>query len=290
MTGPEVAESSPTIVIPIHNAVDALDACLGSLLRTLPAEARVHLADDASTDPAIPAVIDGFRRRAKFSVSAVRRVRNLGFIGNVNLAFAEHASADVVLLNSDTLASRGWLARLIACVRSDPRIATATPWSNNAEICSFPDFCQPGPLPEDIDALAEAAAELAPAYPELPTGVGFCMYVRRAALDRIGNFDAATFGRGYGEENDFCLRASAHGWRNVLCNTAYVGHQGGASFSLQGHHPGGENLARLNARYPEYNARVAEFILRDPLEPLRDRFAQQLATRRRDPAQGALFT
>jgi GT2 family glycosyltransferase len=196
----------------------------------------------------------------------------------------------VVLLNSDTVTSAGWLERLLACAASDPRIATATPWSNNAEICSFPDFCQSAPLPADIDALAEAAAaEHAPVYPELPTGVGFCMFVRRAAIDQLGDFDRATFGRGYGEENDFCLRAAAHGWRNVLCDTAYVGHQGGASFSLQGHHPGGENLARLNARYPEYNARVADFILRDPLRPLRERLAQRLASRRRDPAQGALF-
>jgi GT2 family glycosyltransferase len=279
-----------SVIVPIHNALAELDACLGSLLRTLPSDACVLLADDASTDPALPAVLEGFASRAAFTARIVRRPANLGFIGNVNLAFAESTPHDVVLLNSDTVTSPGWLERLLDCAASDPRIATATPWSNNAEICSFPDFCQPAPLPDDIDLLASVAAdEDAPSYPELPTGVGFCMFVRRAALDALGDFDQATFGRGYGEENDFCLRAAAHGWRNVLCDTAYVGHQGGASFAQQGHHPGGENLLRLNARYPEYNARVADFILRDPLRPLRERLAQRLATRRRDPAQGALF-
>jgi GT2 family glycosyltransferase len=280
-----------TVIVPIHNAVAAVDACLGSLLRTLPTSATVLLADDASTDPALPAVLQGFARQARFDVRQVRREQNLGFIGNVNLAFVESAPADVVLLNSDTVTTPGWLQRLSACAASDPRIATATPWSNNAEICSFPDFCVARELPDSLDALAEAAAaEPSPAYPDLPTGVGFCMYLRRAALDALGDFDAATFGRGYGEENDFCLRADAHGWRNVLCDTAFVGHQGGASFAAQGHLPGGENLRRLNARYPEYNARVAEFIMRDPLKPLRGRLAERLATRRRDPAQGALFT
>jgi GT2 family glycosyltransferase len=279
-----------SVVVPIHNAVDALDACLGSLLRTLSSDCAVLLADDASTDPAVAAVIDGFVRRAPCEVRVQRRPANLGFIGNVNLAFAETAPDDVVLLNSDTVATPGWLDRLRDCAASDPAIATATPWSNNAEICSFPDFCRAGPLPEDLDALAAAAAaEQAPAYPELPTGVGFCMFVRRAALVQLGDFDQATFGRGYGEENDFCLRVAAHGWRNVLCDTAYVAHRGGSSFAAQGHHPGGENLARLNARYPGYNAQVADFILRDPLRPLRERLAQRLATRRRDPAQGALF-
>jgi GT2 family glycosyltransferase len=113
--------------------------------------------------------------------------------------------------------------------------------------------------------------------------------VRRAALDAIGHFDQATFGRGYGEENDFCLRAAAHGWRNVLCDDAFVAHRGGASFAPEGHAPGGENLARLNARYPGYNALIAEFILRDPLKPLRERLARRLQPARAPTRQHDLF-
>jgi GT2 family glycosyltransferase len=130
--------------------------------------------------------------------------------------------------------------------------------------------------------LAEAASALgAGDYVDLPTGVGFCMYVRRAMLDAIGGFDQATFGRGYGEENDLCFRAAGHGWRNVFCHTAYVGHRGGASFAAEGHRPGGENLARLNARYPAYNRTIAEFIMHDPLRPLRERLAARLDAARR---------
>lgn len=280
----------PVVVVPVFGAVDALDACLASLLRTLPPTAQVLLCDDASPQPEIAPMLQGFARQATFDVRIERRTTNLGFIGNVNLAFAATAGRDVVLLNSDTVATPGWLHALAGCAAADARIATATPWSNNAEICSFPDFCRAGPVPDDADAIARAAAdEDAPAYPDLPTGVGFCMYVRRAALDRVGDFDAATFGRGYGEENDFCLRAAAHGWRNVLCDTAYVVHRGGASFGSEGHRPGGENLARLTARYPEYNRLVAEFILRDPLKPLRDRLAARIDAQRPQSAQRDLF-
>ncbi|MBB5208707.1 glycosyltransferase family 2 protein [Chiayiivirga flava] len=280
----------PIVVVPIFGASDVLDACLASLLRTLPQDARVLLCDDASPQPEIAPMLHAFARQAAFEVHIERRAVNLGFIGNVNRAFARTAGSDVVLLNSDTIATPGWLQALVACAETDPRVATATPWSNNAEICSFPDFCRAGPVPDDADAIARAAAdEDAPAYPDLPTGVGFCMYVRRAALDRVGDFDAATFGRGYGEENDFCLRVAAHGWRNVLCDTAYVVHRGGASFGSEGHRPGGENLARLTARYPEYNRLVAEFILRDPLKPLRDRLAARIDAQRPQSAQRDLF-
>jgi GT2 family glycosyltransferase len=257
------------VVVPIHNALEALDACLASLDRTLPPGSPVLLADDASPDPRIEPMARGWCERSALAARYVRRPRNLGFPANCNAAFAETGDADVVLLNSDTVATTGWLDQLLRCAASDPRIATITPWSNNAEICSWPRFCEDNPAPEFPDAIAEAAAGLAPTYPELPTAVGFCMYVRRAALRRLGDFDAETFGRGYGEENDFCLRAAAMGWRNVLCDTAYVVHHGGASFEPLDLAPGGENLARLLARWPDYNERVARFIMADPLAPLR---------------------
>ncbi|HEU0151897.1 MAG TPA: glycosyltransferase [Arenimonas sp.] len=281
--------AGPVVVVPIHNALEALDACLASLDRTLPAGSPVLLADDASTDPRVEPMARGWCERSPLAARYVRRPRNLGFPANCNAAFAETGEADVVLLNSDTVVTAGWLQQLVRCAASDPRIATITPWSNNAEICSWPRFCEDNPAPEFPDAVAEAAAGLAPAYPELPTAVGFCMYVRRAALRQLGDFDAETFGRGYGEENDFCLRAAAMGWRNVLCDTAYVVHQGGASFQPLDLAPGGDNLARLLARWPDYNERVARFIMADPLAARRIALEQRLQSLDASGPQRDLF-
>ena len=281
--------ASPVVIVPVYNALEALDACLASLDRTLPAGTPVLLADDASPDPRIEPMARGWCERSPLGARYVRRPRNLGFPGNCNAAFAEAGDADVVLLNSDTVTTTGWLAQLVRCADSDPRIATVTPWSNNAEICSWPRFCEDNPAPEFPDAIAEAAAGLAPAYPELPTAVGFCMFLRRAALRQLGDFDAATFGRGYGEENDFCLRVAAMGWRNVLCDTAYVVHHGGASFEPLDLAPGGENLSRLLARWPDYNERVARFIMADPLAARRIALEQRLQSLASSGPQRDLF-
>jgi GT2 family glycosyltransferase len=283
------------IIVPVYRALSALQRLVGALRKTLGPAERVLFCDDASPEPEITAYLHSLRAGSPFEVHVVRREHNLGFVGNVNAAFAETGRDDVVLLNSDTLPGGGWLQRLRMCFEADPRIATATPWSNNAEICSLPDFCRPGPLPDDPDRWARACAEACVGeYPDLPTGVGFCMAIRRASLDRIGHFDAETFGRGYGEENDFCLRAHAHGWRNVLCADAFVGHEGGASFGLEGLKPGGGNLTRLLNRYPDYNRSVAEFIMADPIRPLRQRVVERyvaLAAGQPDATglQGKLF-
>lgn len=266
------------VIVPVYRALPALQRLVAGLRRTLDSGERVLFCDDASPEAEVSAYLQSLPGTLPFETRVVRRERNLGFVGNVNAAFAETGEDDVVLLNSDTVPSAGWLDRLRVCFAADRRIATATPWSNNAEICSLPHLCRPGPLPDDPDRWARACIDAcAGEYVDLPTGVGFCMAIRRACLDRIGAFDAETFGRGYGEENDFCLRAEGHGWRNVLCADAFVAHEGGASFSLEGLAPGGGNLARLLNRYPDYNRRVAEFIMADPIKPLRLRVVERYA-------------
>jgi len=282
--------SLPIVVVPVFNAHEALDVCLGSLLKTLPSEASVLLADDASTDPRIPELLVQFRRRAKFEVRISTREANLGFPANCNAAFLETGDSDVLLLNSDTVFTQGALEKIAQCATRDKKIATITPWSNNAEICSYPNFCENNPLPDNIELMAEAAAMItSDELPELPTAMGFCMWIRRAALKQCGDFDAATFGRGYGEENDFCRRVAAMGWRNVMCVNAYVGHSGSASFAPIGIGPGGDNLQRLLVRWPDYHEQVARFILDDPLRALRERFSGNILDIQHQGPQGDLF-
>ncbi len=283
---------SVTVIVPIHNALDDVDACLAALDRTLVRGSPVLLADDASSDPRVARLLADWCARTHLAPRYVRRERNLGFPENCNHAFAETGDDDIVLLNSDALVSPGWLTQIARCATSDARIATITPWSNNAEICSWPRFIANNPLPDafELDAIAEAAAAQTPLdYPELPTAVGFCMYLRRAALRQLGDFDSATFGTGYGEENDWCLRASAMGWRHVLCDGAFVAHRGGASFAPLGQAPGGENLDRLNARWPGYNERIARFIMADPLQLPRARLSAAVAAVHRAGPQRDLF-
>jgi len=253
------------VVVPIFNAAALLRRCLASLDRhTSPEQAQILLIDDASPDPAIETLLADWQARSPLGPKLLRNVENLGFVGTVNRAFG-CTFGDVLLLNADTEVTPGWLDRMAAALASDPRIATVTPFSNNAEICSWPQFCQASPVPVDAEAIAATFADGTARYPDLPTAVGFCMLIRRAALNALGDFDRATFGRGYGEENDFCMRAAAHGWRNVLADDCYVVHAGGGSFAPLGLKPNGDNLARLLARYPHYSAQVAKFIAADPL-------------------------
>ncbi len=230
-------------------------------------------------------MLDAFKTRAQFDVRVLGNSSNLGFIGSVNRSLAQ-VKGDVLLLNSDAIITRDSILTIARAAEAVPNAASITPWSNNAEICSFPNFCVNNLVPDNLEAIARAATMLTPRYPELPTGVGFCMFMSQIALRRLGLFDGATFGRGYGEENDWCRRAVGFGMRNILCDNAFVAHTGGRSFSATGEAPGGENLRRLNARYPNYHDSVARFIEADSLAPDRARLAAAIA-KLANPTSGA---
>jgi len=261
--------SLPLIIVPVFNAFEKLQACLDSISRTVPLGTNVLLIDDASTDKRVQPLLKSWVKGSVPGRRLVAHSRNRGFVATANHGM-RMARTNLVLLNSDTVVTEGWLQNLATCLDSDKSIATATPWSNNGEIVSIPEFCVSNPVPVDADAIASVINSCGPpVYPEMPTAVGFCMAVSLWAIEQIGLFDEAVFGHGYGEENDFCQRAEKAGFRNVLCDDAYVVHHGGASFGPLGLKPDEKSMQRLLAKHPDYLGKVTEFIKTDPLEPRR---------------------
>lgn len=205
-------------------------------------------------------------------ISLTSNRRNLGFVGSVNKAMALNPRRDAILLNSDTLVFGNWIDRLIAHV--DGRVATVTPFSNNAALCSYPRVFEGNALPPDVSArsLDRAAARLNRGWSaEVPTGVGFCMYVSRVAWRKLGGFDAQAFGKGYGEENDFCLRALDAGFSNLQALDVFVFHKGAVSFGESAGRMQKLNYAKLLAKHPGYRARVRAFAVADPARLARQR-------------------
>ncbi len=260
--------------------------CLESVLAgTCVTPFELVVVDDASPEPALAAWLDAIAAAGR--ITLLRNPENLGFVATVNRAMALHPERDAVLLNSDTEVAGDWLDRMAACVARDARIGTATPFSNNGSICSYPNALAANELPAGsslagLDALF--ARVNAGQCRDLPTGVGFCFYLRRACWQAVGEFDARRFGRGYGEECDFSLRAAQAGWRNVLCADVFVYHQGSVSFGAEsgGLMASAETL--MAELHPDYPALVMSFLRADPLRVLRDNVTR--ARGRQSPAAG----
>jgi GT2 family glycosyltransferase/glycosyltransferase involved in cell wall biosynthesis len=269
-SSPSVFPGTVDVIVPVYRDLEVTRACVQSLLasrRSLRNKLRIRLTNDASPEPEVAAYL---REVARYEdIVLVENKINRGFVSTVNDAMrAALAAPDcgaVLLLNSDAEVANDWLDRMVGHL-SDPAVGTVTALSNNATICSYPDIgAFPMPRWDDVATVDAAAADANHGVSvNIPTAVGFCMLIGRECLERTGLFDEEAFGRGYGEENDFCMRAAALGYRHVLATDVFVRHHGEVSFA--GDSAQGKKAAAtiIKARYPNYDDAVAMHCMENP--------------------------
>lgn len=261
------------IIIPVYKNLTLTRDCIESVYSSaLSDTTNIVIIVDASPEADLQEYCKSLSGRKNTTV--LSNESNLGFVQTVNRGMALNPEHDVILLNSDTQVFSDWWQRMQACAYSQSTIATVTPFSNNATICSYPHLLETFQAPEDM-GLAEMDTMFAQVNANkcamLPTAVGFCMYIKRQVLNELGLFDHEAFGRGYGEECDFSLRARAAGYSNALAADVFVYHYGGVSFGDEGKVLKENAAAVLTERYPNYEADVMTFVSQDPVRELRDR-------------------
>ncbi len=260
------------VVVPVYGAREETLNCLWHVLKAKNvAPFRLVVVDDCSPDDQLTKELHKLADNGYFHL--IFHKENKGFVQSVNDGMSVSDSTDVILLNSDTEVYGDWIDRLRRVAQSEATIGTVTPITNNGTICSYPAFPHDNPLPLEVNypALDELAARTnGDAWVPVPTAVGFCMYIKRETLNEVGLFDVEAFGRGYGEENDYCLRAQQAGWKDTVAPGIFIRHFGSLSFS-------GEKAERVEAalrvirdRYPFYEQEVRTFIGSDPLKPYRE--------------------
>jgi glycosyltransferase involved in cell wall biosynthesis/GT2 family glycosyltransferase len=256
------ARGEIVVCVPVYGAHEHFVRCIESVLAHTSSAVPILVCDDASPDGRSEDLV---RRLARESDSGhrlfyLRRGENAGFPLNVNSGFASADPADVAIVNSDVVVAEGWLEGLRAAAYSDSRVATATALTNHGSIVSVPERHPVPRLPQEwtIDDAAAAVMARSPRIrPRLPTAVGHCLYVRRGALELVGDFDVA-FTPGYGEEVDFSQRCRRSGLCHVLADDVLVLHHGGGSFAAGGRRSPIQDAHELmiGVRYPYYHDEV----------------------------------
>ncbi|PIQ13986.1 MAG: hypothetical protein COW70_01700 [Hydrogenophilales bacterium CG18_big_fil_WC_8_21_14_2_50_58_12] len=250
------------VIVPVYKDKQLTLRCLYSVLAAKQQTAfELIVINDASPDGELVSCLQELKRQGL--ITLIENDVNKGYVYSANLGMSLHQDRDVVQLNSDAEVFGDWLDRMRNCAYQNGRVSTVTPLSNNATICSYPFFNRDNPEPlelkyEELDALASSVNKGKAV--ETPTGVGFCMYIRRECISEIGYYDRDSFGRGYGEENDFCQRAQKKDWINLICCNVFVLHHGSASFQ-------GDRMAlvthamqMINKLHPNYHKDVAQFV------------------------------
>ena len=261
------------VVIPVYRGKCETLSCIWHMLKS-PNNTPHHVVviDDKSPEPELSAALERLAQAGH--IHLLKNELNLGFVKTVNRGMRLHEDRDVILLNSDTEVFGDWIDRLCGIAGKHPTCGTLTPLTNNGTVCSYPFFADQndGTLElsfEELDRLARDVnrGEVV----ATPTAVGFCMYIKRQLIQEIGCFDDVAFGRGYGEENDFCLRAQKAGWKDLIATDTFVRHLGSVSFQGEKAELARDNLAVLEKRHPGYQQDVRAYLQEDPARALRAR-------------------
>ena len=264
-----VGNQSLAVVIPIFRDVKLTGACISSAMPAIlrHKDAVLIAINDCSPEVEMAKMLNDAALRYPKRLVVLTNDENLGFVRSVNRGLSYCPAADIILLNSDVLVPDFWLERLLDDARLLKDAGTITPLSNNTTISAFPNFLRENTSPfnftlDKIDAtFCRNQIRPLPA----PTGIGFCLYMRRSCIKDVGVFDEDSFGRGYGEENDFCQRALKKGWQNYITPNLYVFHKGGVSFGSEKTTAMSSALAAMRRLHPRYEKDIAVYIGIDPL-------------------------
>ncbi|WP_282022629.1 glycosyltransferase family 2 protein [Priestia flexa] len=219
------------VIIPVYSGFNETKECIQSLLNTTNRkEHRFIFINDQSPDERIVELLNSQVDSSR--VSVLKNDENLGFVRTVNKGM-KFSNNDVILLNADTVVTNYWIDKMYTAAYSNKKVGTVTALTNNGTIASVPNFNQDNELPKGytIHSFAELVEKASKkVYPTIPTGVGHAMYIKRSIIDEVGYFDAESFGKGYGEEEDFSCRVIRKGYKNIIADDTFIFHYGSTSF------------------------------------------------------------
>jgi GT2 family glycosyltransferase len=227
------------IVVCIHNALEEVKICLDAVRTKTHKNYLLTVVDDAST-PNVGLYLSSITR-ANPGWRLLRNDTNIGYTRSANRGLRQARTDWVVLLNSDTVVTTGWMDGLLDCVMSDPNLKAAGPLSNAASIQSVPETrdargkfiinaLPAGVSPDDLGDLVRRLSKRA--FPRTPMLNGFCILLHKPTVERLGFLDESKFPFGYGEETDLCLRLINAGYKLAIADNVYVYHSRSASFGL----------------------------------------------------------
>jgi GT2 family glycosyltransferase/glycosyltransferase involved in cell wall biosynthesis len=224
-----IASCTPkvSVIVLCYNNLVLTKACLDSVQRhSLWADLELVVVDNASTD-GTPEELRRFAQ-ARPWVKLVLNETNLGFAAGNNAGLAAATGEILVMLNNDTQVSPGWVHGLWRHLDRDPGLGLVGPVTNNIgnEAKIEPGYADPADMPGWAVARSMRYANQ---QFDCRVLAFFCVALRRKVYEQVGGLDES-FGLGFFEDDDYCNRVRAAGWRLAIAEDVFVHHHLSASF------------------------------------------------------------
>ncbi|MGK7911919.1 MAG: glycosyltransferase [Synechococcus sp.] len=237
------------VIVCVHNSLEDVISCLRSVVGLQMDNVRIIAVDDGSDEETRNYLSNFFADRPNDRLIVHQKAK--GYTCAANAGLKASTGDYVVLLNSDTIVTDGWLEKLLMVGESDPAIGIVGPLSNAASWQSIPEVMRKdgkdwsvNPIPsglsiERMNQIVDLQSNLI--FPRVPLLNGFCYAIKRSTIEKIGYLDEENFPKGYGEENDYSFRAADAGFSLAIATHCYIYHSKSRSYT----HERRKELARL---------------------------------------------
>ena len=213
-------EPLTSIVLLNYNGLENIAKCLSSIARHTPERHELVIVDNASTDGSL-----GFLRKLE-NIKLLENESNRGCPGARAQGMSMAKGDSVVLLDNDTIVTQGWLGTLIHHASLDERIGIIGPRSNYVSGPQIVRDARYGTIQELESFSRKLASVNRGSLSPSSRLVGFCMFIRRQVIDKIGNIDGS-FGKFGFEDDDYTWRAQIAGFKTFIANDVFIHHTGG---------------------------------------------------------------
>ncbi len=271
------------VVYCVHNAFEDVKICLSSVVKHRQSpNLKLIIVDDGSDAPTAN-FLQKFQKKHSEWVKLLRNESASGYTKAANQGLKASTGEMVILLNSDTIVTDSWSEKMADAVFSTPGAGIVGPLSSAASHQSIPNHIgtatqtATNELPDGLDAddINKHCEEWSVSgfYPLVPLVHGFCFGITRETINKVGYFDEKSFPSGYGEENDYCFRATDAGFGLIVATNTYIFHAKSKSYQddrrIKLMKQGNEKLRALRGK--ERIERAIKSVLANPtLQKFRD--------------------
>jgi len=205
-----------SIIVVTFNALDFIKQCFASIKKYTD-DYELIIVDNGSQAN----TVKWLKKQA--GLITIFNSENRGFAAGNNQGIKIAKGKYVLLLNSDTVVTKGWLPRLIKSIDENDRIGIVGPYANYSDGDQmFPGFYS------SINEMHAFAKGFNRKEKETYHISGFCMLLKRKTLNKVGLFDES-FKIANFEDVDYCIRARRAGFKLKVAN-CFIHHFGSRSF------------------------------------------------------------
>ena len=224
-------EKIVSIVLLSYNNKNYTEECLNSIKKFTKQPYEIVIVDNASNSQTI-VYLKSFESQNN-NCTLILNTRNLGFPAGNNIGILKSKGNFIVLINNDTIVTKGWLERMVEIAESDNKIGIVGPISNSVSGVQIDKEAKYKSIPEMHTYAQKIRKKNRSKIMDFPRVAFLCTLIKRDVIDSIGGLDER-FSPGNYEDDDFCLRAQLAGYKTVIAKDVFIHHFGSKSFTEDG--------------------------------------------------------